>query len=95
MDCIPSIDGRCGMNAPHDPTKTKSAAPVEENALFASNEPDSATNQAKFAIAGHALYKTTNPDGSILYLATRWGFVRELKSLEAVAAFFAMIGGAK
>jgi hypothetical protein len=53
------------------------------------------TLQAKFAIAGHVLCKTINPDGSILYLASRWGFVRELKSLEAVAAFLAMIGGVK
>ena len=52
-----------------------------------------ATLQAKFAIVGHTLYRTVNPDGSILYLAGKWGYFRELKNLEAVAAFLAMIGG--
>jgi hypothetical protein len=53
------------------------------------------TLQAKFAIAGHTLYRTVNPDGTILYLVGKWGYFRELKNLEAVAAFLAMIGGAK
>lgn len=52
-----------------------------------------ATLQAKFAIVGHTLYRTVNPDGSILYLAGKWGYFRELKNLEAVAAFLLMIGG--
>jgi hypothetical protein len=52
-----------------------------------------ASLQAKFAIAGHTLYRTVNPDGTILYLAWKWGYFRELKNLEAVAAFLAMIGG--
>ena len=64
---------------------------------------DSATNrdaekcfstwQARYAICGHTLYRTASPDGAILYLSSRWGVVRELKTLEAVAAFFAQIGG--
>lgn len=52
------------------------------------------TLQAKFALAGHTLYKTINPDGTVIYLAGKWGYFRELKGLEAVAAFLAMIGGA-
>ena len=55
----------------------------------------SSTWQARYAICGHTLYRTTSPGGEILYLASRWGLVREMKSLEAVAAFFAMIGGAR
>jgi hypothetical protein len=54
-----------------------------------------ATLQAQFALLGHTLYRTVNPDGTILYLAGKWGYFRELKNLEAVAAFLAMIGGAR
>ena len=53
-----------------------------------------ATLQAKCALAGHTLYRTINADGTVLYLAGKWGYFRELKGLEAVAAFLAMIGGA-
>lgn len=51
--------------------------------------------QAKFALIGHTLYRTVNPDGSILYLAGRWGYFREIKGLEAVATFLAVIGGVR
>lgn len=51
------------------------------------------TWQARYAIYGHTLYRTASSDGAILYLASRWGLIRELKSLEAVASFFGMIGG--
>lgn len=51
------------------------------------------TLQAKFALLGHTLYRTINADGTVLYLAGKWGHVRELNNLEAVAAFFALIGG--
>ena len=53
------------------------------------------TLQAKFARVGHTLNRTVNPDGTILYLAGKWGYFRELKGLEAVAAFLAFIGGAR
>ena len=53
------------------------------------------TWQARYAMYGHTLYRTASPDGATLYLTSRWGVVREMKSLEAVAAFFAMIGGAR
>ena len=66
---------------------TKHTADHDENKLFS-------TLQAKFALAGHTLYRTINPDGSVLYLAGKWGYFREIKGLEAVAAFLAMIGGA-
>ncbi len=60
----------------------------DENKLFS-------TLQAKFALAGHTLYRTVNADGTMLYLAGKWGYFREIKGLEAVAAFLAMIGGAQ
>ena len=51
------------------------------------------TWQARYAIGGKTLYRPASADGAILYLSLRWGTVREMKSLEAVAAFFALIGG--
>ena len=49
--------------------------------------------QARYAICGHTLYRIVNPDGAILYLAARWGMVRELATLGDVAKFYALIGG--
>ena len=51
------------------------------------------TLQAKFARVGHTLNRTVNPDGTILYLAGKWGYLRKLKGLKAVAVFLAVIGG--
>jgi len=51
------------------------------------------TMQARFALLGHSLYRTTASNGAIVFLVTKWGAVRELKNLEAVAAFFAIVGG--
>ena len=50
------------------------------------------TWQARYAICGHALYRTANPDGAVLYLAARWGMTRELATLDAVAKFYTQIG---
>ena len=50
--------------------------------------------KAQFARVGHTLNRTVNPDGTIFYLAGKWGYFRHLKGLEAVAAFLAFIGGA-
>jgi hypothetical protein len=96
--------GRCAMNACTEPTKDEnplaggfpSATTKKHNADVTPNYADAkafATLQARFAIAGHTLYRTVNPDGTILYLAGKWGYFRELKNLEAVAAFLALIGG--
>lgn len=49
--------------------------------------------EAQFAKAGHTLRQKTNRDGSFYYLASRWGMFRELKGLEAAAAFLAVLGG--
>ena len=51
------------------------------------------TLRAKFAQAGHTFSRTENLDGTIYYLASRWGLFRDLKGLEAAAAFLAVIGG--
>lgn len=91
------------LTAHHAPEKTKGAASDQENSPSATNEAnhnaDRATEkafctlQARFAVAGHTLYRTVNADGTILYLAGKWGYFRELKSIEAVAAFLMLIGG--
>ncbi len=83
--------------------KTKGAAPDQENAPSVTNgtnhnadraaEKAFCTLSARFAVAGHTLYRTVNADGTMLYLAGKWGYFRELKSLEAVAAFLMLIGG--
>ena len=72
-------------------TTTKHEA---KHSVFPDESKVFATLQAKFAIAGHTLYRTVNADGTTLYLAGKWGYFREIKGLEAVAAFLAMIGGA-
>jgi len=51
--------------------------------------------RAKFAQAGHRLTRTASVDGSVIYLVSKWGMFRDLKGLEAVAAFLALIGGVK
>lgn len=83
--------------------KTKSAASDHENAPFVTNGTNHNTDraaakafctlQARFVVAGHTLYRTVNADGTMLYLAGKWGYFRELKSIEAVAAFLMLIGG--
>lgn len=52
-----------------------------------------ATWQARFALHGHCLYRTVSTDGVVLYVVGKWNLLRELRGLEAVAAFFAVIGG--
>jgi hypothetical protein len=91
------------MNAACTHHKNKCAAPDQENSAFESSfENHSAANEerksfatlrARFAIAGHSLSRTTAPDGSIVYLATRWGLVRQLPTIEAATAFLLRIGG--
>ena len=49
--------------------------------------------QAKFAMHGHTLYRPASADGAIRYLAARWGMIRELPTLDAIAKFYAQIGG--
>ena len=96
------------MNGPStESTKEKTPVAGEQGGVFGCNQRQAdvtaqrdesklySTLQAKFALAGHTLYKTINPDGTVIYLAGKWGYFREIKGLEAVAAFLAMIGGAR
>ena len=73
-----------------------SATTMKHVTYFATNrnaEKCFSTWQARYAMCGHTLYKATAADGVILYLAARWGMTRELRTLDAVAKFYAQIGG--
>ena len=51
-----------------------------------------ATLAARLALAGHTLARSNPADGAVLYFIGRWGYVKTLQSLEAVAQFAAQIG---
>jgi hypothetical protein len=53
------------------------------------------TLAAQLALQGHTLTRTNPNDGPVTYHASRWGIVRALPDLEAVAAFARMVGGAQ
>lgn len=48
--------------------------------------------RAACAFRGYTLARTNPEDGPVTYFATRWGLVRELPSLAAVAVFVGQIG---
>lgn len=52
------------------------------------------TFRAAAAIRGYCLARSNPADGPVTFYATRWGLVRELRDLAAVAAFVLSIGGA-
>lgn len=49
---------------------------------------------ARFALAGHALTRSSAADGAGIYYAARWGMSRVLPDLQAAAQFLVQIGGA-
>lgn len=51
------------------------------------------TMAATLALQGHILTRSNPSDGPVTYYATRWGLVRNLPDLDAVAAFLRQIGG--
>lgn len=53
-----------------------------------------ATLRAQFALRGHALHRTSSPDGAVTYYAERWGQVRYLPTVEDAQLFLVQIGGA-
>lgn len=50
--------------------------------------------RAAAAFKGYTLARTNPADGPVAYYATRWGLIRELRDLAAVAEFLTQIGGA-
>ena len=51
-----------------------------------------ATLRARLALAGHELHRTAADDGPCRFYVCRWGMVRELHDLDAVAALLARMG---
>ena len=54
-----------------------------------------ATLKAKLALLGHALHRTSPEDGPVRLFCQRWGMVRHMADLDAVAAFLGQVGGAE
>ena len=53
-----------------------------------------ATLRAHLALKGYSLHRTAAGDGPVCFYVTRWGLVRELRDLAAVAQFLGQVGGA-
>ena len=51
------------------------------------------TLRAAAAFKGYALARSNPNDGPVTYWATKWGLIRELRSLADVGAFVQQIGG--
>ena len=51
-----------------------------------------ATLRARAAMAGYTLGTVTEPDGSPMYVVSRWDVSRTLPHLSAVAAFLRKVG---
>ena len=53
-----------------------------------------ATLQAKFALKGHAFHQSSRNDGTVDYMAERWGMARYLLTLSDAEKFLIPVGGA-
>lgn len=53
-----------------------------------------ATLRAALALRGYALHRSDPHDGEVVFVATRWGHARELKTLAAVVQFAGQVGAA-
>jgi len=49
--------------------------------------------RAAAAFRGYTLARSNPVDGPVVFYATRWGLVRELRDLTAAASFVTQIGG--
>ena len=52
------------------------------------------TLRARLALKGYGLSRTHAGDGPVWFYVNRWGMVRELRDLAAVAQFLDQVGGA-
>ena len=71
----------------------RNTAPADGAPAF--DEKRFATLKAGLALLGHALHRTSPKDGPVRYFCQRWGMVRYMADLDAVAAFLDQIGGAE
>lgn len=70
------------------------AAPMPE-ADKQANKKRFATLAAQFAIAGHALTRSTNPDAKAHYYVARWGWLRPVRDLDQAEQLLQQIRGAQ
>lgn len=63
--------------------------------MSADTNKDFVTLQAQYALRGHELHRTLEPDGRVTYWTTRWGLTKPLPDLEGVRDFLRQIGGGK
>lgn len=70
------------------------ASPVPEEDKQA-NEKRFATLVAQFAIAGHALTRSTKPDVQARYFVARWGWLRPVRDLDHAEQLLQQIRGAQ
>ncbi len=61
--------------------------PIDDGKRFA-------TLRAHLALKGYILHRTAADDGPVCFYVTRWGMVRALRDLTAVARFLNQVGGA-
>lgn len=73
---------------------TGSAEAVDAAAVSAGADAEFASLAAQYALAGHALIRNGPDDGLAPFVATRWGWIRPLASLDEARAFLRQIGGA-
>jgi hypothetical protein len=74
------------------PVQTKTHIPIFEQP--ADNGKRYATLRAHLALKGYSLSRTAASDGPVCFYVMRWGMVRELRDLAAVARFLDQVGGA-
>jgi len=74
------------------PVQTKTHFPIFEQP--ADNGKRFARLRAHLALKGYSLSRTAASDGPVCFYVTRWGMVRELRDLAAVARFLDQVGGA-
>lgn len=100
LNLAPTNDeGVSARNA--DPLKTtpEQTGQIVATASFCGNQDDAErkifeSQRAAAAFRGYCLARSNPADGPVTFYATRWGLVRELRDLAAVAAFLRQIGGA-
>lgn len=73
---------------------TGGAEAVGAAAVSAEVDKEFASLAAQFALAGHALIRNEPGDGLAPFVATRWGWIRPLASLDEARDFLRKIGGA-
>ena len=86
------------MNAAKDKAvwvlPTPQTAQVNTDTEFTAEKKRFATLQAKFARKGHTFQRSSQNDGTVDYIAERWGLVRYLPTLDDADRFLAQIGDA-